>query len=306
MASHGKVIHSPPKSSKSNDDTFATPTITPELEETNLPNLTDGTLQCGQNPVDEQEASKLGAPMATSTQKPDNPLDTSLWERPLSTCEDQRPKLRSGASAGDNEKRLFQGIALAKLNNPAAIMHLLGKLYQTSVDDALKSHKAKNDRYQLAMILGAVVGQLLDVGELATANSNDASEALKDVDAVASKLSKLADQHNSLVERVYKEDPMQKSKDREYEQLKTDVRGLFSGQDSLNHKIGGAHSRLDSFENREAMRQTEVDQLRKELSELKQSMKRQNEEALAKAEQMQGQIDTILSRIAASAAEHAH
>ena len=304
MTSHGKVVHSPPKS-KSSDDTFATPTVTPDdLEETSLPGTLGGDIQCGQNPLD-QETSKLEGPMATSTQKPDNPMETSLWERPQDKIDDRRPNLRSGANAGDNERRLLNSIELAKLNNPAMIMQLLGKLYQTSVDEALKSRKAKSDTYQIAMILGAVVGQLLDVGELAMNNSNEAAEALKDVDTVADKLSKLVEQHNSLVERVYKEDPMQKSKDREYEQVKKDVRDLFKGQDNLNTKVSGAHSRLDHSEQRESMRKTEVDQLRKELSELKQVLRRQNEEALAKSEQMQGQIDTLLSRVAASAAEHA-
>ena len=72
MASLGKVVHSPPKS-KSSDDTFATPTITPELEETSLPGTLGGDIQCGQNPLADQETSKLEGPMATSTQKPDNP-----------------------------------------------------------------------------------------------------------------------------------------------------------------------------------------------------------------------------------------
>ena len=208
MTSLGKVVHSPPKS-KSSDDTFATPTITPELEETSLPGTLGGDIQCGQNPLADQETSKLEGPMATSTQKPDNPMETSLWERPQDRTDDCRPNLRSGASAGDNERRLLNSIELAKLNNPAIIMQMLGKLYQTSVDEALKSHKAKSDTYQIAMILGAVVGQLLDVGELAMNNSNEAAEALKDVDAIGGKLAGLVQQHNSLVERVYREDPMQ-------------------------------------------------------------------------------------------------
>ena len=296
MATHGKVVHSPAKKSQSStDDLYTTPS--PSLDETSLP------LQLAQH-IDPSQPneSKIEGPSATSTQKPDERLETSVWERPASSPSDEGgPNTRSGALAVDSEKGLQHAIEGAKMQDPAIIMKSMARIFQASVDEAVKSRKAKSDSHHIAMAIGAIVNQLLHVGELATTNAAE----LVNVDNLADRLSKLAGQHNSLVDRVYREDPMSRSKEKEHAKLLSDVKEVFTILDANPQKFKLLEDKIATLEMRDITRGEEIDRLRRDLSATKATAKAEREVALQKQTMMQNQIDTILSRIAASATEHA-
>ena len=251
---------------------------------------------------------KVIQPLATSTQNPNMTFNcaqerdlSALWKKPTEDLDETGMLLRK-QKAEDEIKDRFQGsVAEGSFSDVDVINTTLAKVFAASVEKSDQNKKGKDDISKLALVLGGVVHQALEVGESLGQIESDVNRCSSDIDKVGGRLSKLIDSYNDLLQKVYT-----KETNFEVEQLKKEYKSINAMLEAEISKRSHLITRLNSLEAREESKNAEIERLRQAIQDEKLRHTQSTQTMLERHEALQLQVDTILSRIAAQAEEHSH
>ena len=247
-------------------------------------------------------------PLATSTQNPnmtfncaqDRDLST-LWKKPTEDLDETGMLLRK-QRAEDEIKDRFQGnVAEGNFSDVDVINATLAKIFAASVEKSEQNKKGKDDISKITLVLGGVVHQALEVGEGLGQIESDVTRCATDIDKVGSRLSKLIDSYNGLLNKVYT-----KEKNYDVEILKKEYKNINEMLEAEISKRSHLITRINSLEAREEAKNAEIERLRQAIQDEKLRHTQSTQTMLERHAALQSQVDTILSRIAAQAEEHSH